>query len=185
MGEFVHVDSVEALTDFRVRLCKAAEQIGLGLEEADVEIQRTMNWLKQEQHTYWKAEVRTRSERAAHAALELKRKQQEKTPSGEKYSCIDEKKALAVAKGRLEEAEQKLANVRRWARRIEEEAFAYRGAVRGLGQLVASGLPESLAQLDAMIVSLEAYLLLRPPSESDAPPAAEPQRPPPDSGDTG
>ena len=124
MSEFVHVDSIEALNAFRVMLCKAAEQVGLGLEAADVEIQRTIHWLQQEQRMHWKGELRKRNELANRAALELKRKQQEKTPSGHRYSCVDEKKALAVAKRRLEEAQQKLANVQRWARQLEEEAFA-------------------------------------------------------------
>jgi hypothetical protein len=173
MSEFARVESVEALKDFRVTLCKVAEEIGVGLEEADGEIQRTIIWLKQEQHTYWKGEVRKRGELMTRAKLELKRKQEQKTPLGGRYSCVDEKKALAVAQRRFEEAEQKLANVRRWSRQLEEEAFSYQGGIRSLSQMISSGIPNGLAQLDNMIVSLESYLSLKPTGDLEPPAMGE------------
>jgi hypothetical protein len=170
MTEFARVDAVEALKDFRVWLCKSADVAQAGLDEAEGEIQRTIIWLKQEQHTFWKGQVRKRAELVIRAKLELKRKQEQKTPLGGRYSCVDERRALAVAQRRLEEAERKLANTRRWARQLEEEAFSYQGNVRGLSQSIAIDVPNGVAQLDSMIAALESYISLRPPGEQTSVP---------------
>jgi len=165
MRDFARVDSIDALKDFRVSLCRFADAIKVGLDEAEGEIDRTAIWLKQDQYTHWKGQVRKCQELLTRARIELNRKQQQKTPLGGRYSCVDEKKALAAAKRRFEEAEQKLANVRRWARQLEHEAFSYKGVAQGLMQAVDADVPNALAQLDNMIAALESYASSGPLSE--------------------
>jgi len=157
MRDFARVDSIDALKDFRVSLCKFADAIKVGLDEAESEIDRTAIWLKQDQYIHWKRQVRKYQELLTRARIELNRKQQQKTPLGGRYSCVDEKKALAAAKRRFEEAEQKFANVRRWTRQLEQETFAYKGVAQGLIQVVDADVPNALAQLDNMIAALESY----------------------------
>ena len=74
MSEFIRVDSIEKLKEFRVALCTFAETASVALDEAYSEIQRTIIWLKQDQYAYWKTQLRLRSERFAKAKLELKQK---------------------------------------------------------------------------------------------------------------
>jgi hypothetical protein len=145
MSGWARVESIESLKEFRVSLCKFAETVELGLSEADADIRRTAAWLKQDQLGYWKGQVFKRGERVTQAKLALKRKQHQKTPLGGRYSCVDEEKALALAKQRLAEAEQKLANVRRWTRRLEREASLYKGQVQGLSFGVERDVPEGEA----------------------------------------
>jgi hypothetical protein len=165
MSERVRVESVEALEKFRAGLCKFAETVRVGLDEAEAEIQRVSFWLKQEQHSYWKRQVNKRTEVHAQAKRALKRKKTEKTALGGKYSCIDEEKALAAAERRLEEARQKLASVRRWSRLFDEERFSYGGVAQGMSLAIEGELPNALAQLDNMIAAIEAYASSAPPSE--------------------
>lgn len=165
MGEFARVDSIDALKDLRIALCKFGEVVRISLDEAEAEIKRVSVWLRQDQYKYWTAQVRKRTELMNRAKLALKRREEERTPLGGRYSCVDERKALALAKKRLEEAEEKLANVRRWVRDLEREAFTYKAAARGLAETVEAGVPRALATLDNMIVALEAYAGLRPPGE--------------------
>lgn len=157
MRDFARVDSIDALKDFRVSLCKFADVIKVGLDEASSEIDRTVIWLKQDQHSHWQSQIRKCQELLTRAKIELNRKQQQKTPLGGRYSCVDEKKALAAAQRRYDEAEQKLANVRRWIRQLDHENFAYKGVAQGLLLAVDADVPRALAQLDNMIASLEAY----------------------------
>ncbi len=164
MSERVRVESVEALEKFRAALCKFAETVRVGLDEAEAEIQRTSFWIKQEQHNYWKRQVHKRAEVYAQAKRALKRKKTEKTALGGKYSCVDEEKALAAAERRLEEAKQKVANVRRWSRLFDEESFSYGGVVQGMNLAVEAEIPNALAQLDNMIAAIEAYASSAPPS---------------------
>ncbi|NLX12996.1 MAG: hypothetical protein GXY44_04975 [Phycisphaerales bacterium] len=165
MSEQARVDSVERLQTFRVQLCRSAESIETALSEAEQDIHRTRNWLHQDQQTYWKSELRKRTELYHRAKLALKRRQNEKTPLGGHYSYVDEKKAVDAAKRRLEEAEQKIANVRRWLRQLDKEADEYKAVVQRLGRYMEADVPRSLARLDQMIAALEAYFTVGVPIE--------------------
>jgi len=168
MGRFARVDSIETLTEFRVSLCKLAEAVKVGLSEAEAEIQRTASWLQRDQQTYWKAQARKRAELLTRAKIALYRKQQQKTPLGGTYSCVDEKKALATAKRRYEESQQKLENTRRWIRKLEREVALYKGEISGVDRAVDLDLPNALAQLDNMVAALESYASLAAPQNKRA-----------------
>ena len=157
MGQFVRVESFAALQKFRTALCKCAERLAVGLDEADAELQRVDAWVKHDQAAYWKREGAKRAELYQRAKSDLARKKLQKTALGNRYSCVDEQKALARAERQLDEAKQKAANVRRWSRLLDEESFTYKAVAQGLGQAVALDLPNALAQLDNMLTALEAY----------------------------
>ena len=164
MKGFARIESVEVLKEFRSVLCKFSERVSTALDEAGSEINRTVRWLKQDQYKHWKSQVRSRAERATQAKLVLQSKQNfQEVAQITKDSCIDEKKALALAQKKLEEAYEKLANVRRWIPIMEKEAFSYQGLVQGLGNAIETEIPNACAQIDRMIDSLEAYLALATP----------------------
>ena len=164
MSQFARVDSFQALQDFKASLCKFAEAVRVALDEAEGEIRRTAIWLKQDQHSYWKGQVRKRTELVARAKAALQQKRMQGTALGGKASDVEERKALAAAVRQLEEAEQKLANVRRWVRQLEIETFNFKGTVQGLEHAVEAGVPKSTGQLDGMIRALDSYAALAPPS---------------------
>lgn len=161
MSDFARVDSVAMLKDFRASLCRFAEQSRAGLDEVDGGIQRTMIWVSRDQHAFWKGQIPRRAEDVMRAKLELARKRDQKTPLGGTYSTVEERKALAAAKRRLEEAETKFANVRRWTRRLEQETSTYKGGIRGLSHALDHDIPRAVARLDNMIAALEAYASVR------------------------
>ena len=164
MSGQAHVESAEALTGFRVALCKAADRVKTALEEAEAEIQRMGLWLTQEKRAYWKQEARVRGELHLRAKTELLRKQADTTPLGGRQSVVEERKALAAAARRLDEARQKIAAVRRWTLAFEKESTSYRGAARGLRLVVESDVPVALAKLDSMAAAVEAYAVTRAPA---------------------
>jgi len=166
MSEFARVDAIESLKEFRACLCMFAEAVNTGMIEAESEVQGTTGWLKHDQQAYWNGQVRKYTQLVAQAKLALKRKEQQKTPLGGKYSCVDEKEALAVVQKRLDEAEQKQTNVRRWIVRLEKETFSYKGVVQGMAQVISADIPQALARLDNIIASLESYVSLAAPAES-------------------
>jgi hypothetical protein len=165
MSEQVRVESVDALKRFRVALCKFAETVKVGLDEAEAEIQRASLWLNQDQHRHWKRQTEKRTELYTRAKSDLNRKKAQKTALGARLSYVDEEKALAAAERQLEEAKQKLANVRRWTRLLDEESFSYKAAAQGMNLAVEADVPNGLARLDNMIAALEAYASSAPPSE--------------------
>ena len=167
MSQAARVESIEKLKDLRVALCLLAETGRTGLLEADSEIQRVNLWLKNEQVRHWKSQIMSRSEMVSRARIALSQKKLTKTPLGGHYSCVDEEKALQLARRRLEEAETKLANVQKWNRRLDEEVFEYKGQVQALGRMVDSELPVAIAQLDRMIESLESYMAVESAGGAD------------------
>jgi hypothetical protein len=165
MADLVRVESIDALKRFRAALCKFAEITGAGLDEAEFEIQRTGFWVKQDQQVHWKRQAAHRTELVTRAKLALKQKESQKTALGGRYSCVDEMKALAAAERALEEARRKQESVRRWSRVLDEESFAFQAHTQPLRLMLQADIPTALAQLDQMIVALEAYATPGPPQE--------------------
>jgi hypothetical protein len=163
MGEYVWVESFEALKRLRAALCRFAETVGAGLGEADASLQRERDWVKLARPNYWAAEAKKRSEQLAKAKIALAGKKFETTPLGGRPSFVEEEKALARAMRRVEEAEQKLANLHYWRRRFDEEFFTYQAVASGMSQALAADIPKALARLDNMLTALEAYAVSAAP----------------------
>ena len=170
MSKYARVGSVEDLKRFRVSLCKFAEIASAALDEAGSDIQRTMVWLNHDRHAHWKGQVRQSTERLALAkrALVSKKNLEESEIVG-RQSHIDERKAIAAAQRQLDEAQQKLADVRRWSGLFEKESFAYKCLVQALRNALQIEIPNARAQMDNMIDAIEAYAALAPPSAATQP----------------
>ncbi len=164
MGQEARVNSVLVLKQFRAALGTFAEAAARALEEASTEVQHTCRWLEEDRYPHWKTQVQTRTERFARAKIALKQKEVfDRTLGGTPSSCVDERKALKIADGRLREAEYKLNRVTAWSQRIEKELSDYRGATQRLISAIEVDIPNARARLDNMIKALEAYLALAPP----------------------
>ncbi len=157
MAETARVDSIEALKTFRASFLKFAESVRGGLGSAEFDIHRADQWLKQEQRAYWKGMIRKRTELVTRAKSALNQKKLYKSPMGGEQSCIEEEKALAVAKKRLEEAEEKAEAVRKWTQKLEQESFLFKGQVQAIARSLDVDVPNAAALLDRLLSSLEAY----------------------------
>ncbi len=164
MGQEARVSSIPALEQLRASLGTFAKIASTALEEASTGIQRTRQWLREDQYRFWKVQVQVHTEQFVRAKLALKQRQVfDRTLAGTPSSCVDEKKALKVAEARLQEAEHKLSRVRAWSQQIEREWSDYRGATQKLVNAIEVEIPNARARLDKMIDSLEAYIALAPP----------------------
>lgn len=173
MSPHARVDSIDALKGFKVSLCKFAEVVGGGISEAEAEIYRVVTWLKHEQHGYWKGQLRKRAELVNQAKIALNNKKLYKTPTGGNYSTVEEEKTFRLAKKRFEEAEQKLANVKTWTRKLEHEMNLYKEQIRGAKQTVEVDVPNALAQLDRLVHSLDAYVAVPVPARTREAPMSD------------
>lgn len=162
MADMAKVSSIDAIREFRGSLLKFAEAAGNALTEADSQMQRTLGWLQSEQTSYWKAEIRRRSEQVTAARQALSSR---KVYGGElqtQHSFVDEERALRTAIERHSEAEAKLERTRRWATELQKEVLLCRGQTQGLMQAVESDVPRAVARLDRTIEALEGYLAVAP-----------------------
>jgi hypothetical protein len=164
MSQEARVSSIPVLKQLRASLGTFAETAATAVEEASTEIQRTHQWLQEDRYRHWKKQVQTRGERLARAKIALKQKEVfDRTLGGTPSSCVDERKALKLAQGRLQEAEHKLRRVQAWSQRLEKEFSDYRGATQRLISAIEVDIPNARARLDNMIEALEEYLALAPP----------------------
>ena len=165
MGEQIKVADVETIERFRASLLVASETFGLALEEAEGEIERTLAWVESEQPDFWRKRMRKVQDEVVMCKSALFRKQEIKATADARPSVVDEKKALDRAMKRLEYAETKLRNTKRWSTELPRQSVIFKGALSGMHTVLDRDVPRVNAMLKRMTEHLEAYL--RGGDESD------------------
>ena len=133
------------------------------VESLDMEIRRALEWIHHDRHDHWNHQVRRGWERITEARVQLQQAMTARRIGDHDPACIDEKKALARAKRRLEIAQEKVEAVRHCARAIDRAVDEYRGARTPLSSWLESEAPKALAALRRMMDNLEDYLALQAP----------------------
>jgi hypothetical protein len=159
------VESIDSIKHLKISLVKFAEGATAAMGDSESEIVRMVNWLENEQTTYWQGEIRKRTEKVSQCAEAMRMKKLFKDSSGRQQSAIEEEKALRIAKMRLEESQQKLVAVRKALKRLEKEIPAYKAGVQRFSTTVQIDVPTGIAQLENLVQSLEAYVGLDTPVE--------------------
>jgi hypothetical protein len=157
------VGSVDALKVFRAALIKFAEigNVAMGAAESDVD--RTLGWLERDQTVYWAGQLRKRHAEVTQCEDALRQKKLFKGPDGSSQSVVDEMKALAVAKRRKEEAQEKNVAVQKAIQVLRKESVMYKGRVQKLATVLQSDVPKAVFRLDGMLTHLEEYLAIETP----------------------
>ncbi|MDB5356066.1 MAG: hypothetical protein JWN24_2519 [Phycisphaerales bacterium] len=163
MSNSAKVQNVDVLKDFRLALYAFAEKANVALGEADSELQRVTTWLEHEQMAYWTTQLRKRHEAVLKAKEALRFKQIFKSPTGGRQSTADEEKAVQLAIRRFQEAEVKMANVKKWVRQLQKETHLYKGSVQRFATSVTVDVPNAAAKIERMITALDGYVALRAP----------------------
>ncbi|HOW72760.1 MAG TPA: hypothetical protein PKY77_19340 [Phycisphaerae bacterium] len=156
------VQSIDALKDFRVMLCKFSETAKSVLGDVESELGKVLNWLETEQPAYWQGQIRHRTESVAKAKQAVLIKKLTRNVDGGQGSAIEEEKALKVALARLEEANLKLGFVQRYCRELQKEILLYKGQVQRFSTMIGTEIPRALNRLDWLAATLDAYLAVAP-----------------------
>jgi len=156
------VDSFDALNLFKAALWKFQEAATIALGDAESELHRIQMWLETEQQSFWQMQIRKRQEIVSRCKEAVRMKKVFKDSTGRQQSAVDEEKALQVAMRRLEEAEQKLAYTRKWARAIQKEIEMYKGGVSRFATDVEGEIPAAAAHLEKLLTKLDAYVNAQP-----------------------
>ena len=161
MSGYARIDSVDALRMFRTVLVKFAEAVRVALGDAEGEIARVQVELETELPTYWSGQIRKRHEIVEKCKDAVRQKKLFKSPSGSTQSAVEEEKQLRIAQKRLEEAEEKLKNIKRYTPRLQKETSIYKGGVQRLATSASSDIPLAVSRLDKMVQALEAYMAMQ------------------------
>lgn len=162
MSQSANVRSVQSIHDFKLALATFAEDARNALSGVESDLRRTRNWLQRDQLSHWQAQVKRRNEEVSMARTELHRRRLSQQGS-DAISDTEQKENLRIAQRRLEEAEHKLALVKKWGPVLEHAIAEYHSASQPLGDRLTGALVASMALLDRTVASIEAYLATAPP----------------------
>ena len=163
MSQSANVRSVEAIRDFRIVLTNFAEEARTALSSAEMEVRRTRDWLTRDQLTFWQAQIKRRNELLSMARTELYRRKLSQQGS-DAVSDTEQKEAVRIAQKKLEEAEQRVALIKRWIPVLEHAIAEYHATSQPLGDRLTGSLINGLTLLDRLVGTLEAYLATVAPS---------------------
>ncbi|MEN6494545.1 MAG: hypothetical protein ABFD16_09670 [Thermoguttaceae bacterium] len=169
------VTSIDAVDEMAVALRRFGEEAANALADLDLELKRALDWLQHDRKDYWDAEVRRNYDRVAEARNNLQRRMICR-PTDDRPAATEEKKALELAKRRLDVSQQKVQAVRHWSMAVQHELQEYVGAINLFTTWLQGDLPKALASLKRMSLALEAYVNLpagAEPEELSAAPTRE------------
>lgn len=173
MSQHARVRSIDALSRLRAAIGVFAEEAEQALVAVDSEIARTQRVVGEEMPRYWQGELRKREEDVVRARIALEQALARREMG---KSSVDERKALARAKQRVETARARLAASNRWRRELQREQLLYSGSVEPLARFARATAPQAEEALRRMIDSLEQYVSIAPATSEEL--DTEPQGPP-------
>jgi hypothetical protein len=163
MSSQATVHSVETLKDFRVALALYGDDTLAALGAIEAEVRRTVRWLQEDRPYYWQEQIKRRREQVSLAKSEVFRRELQKRPD---YTppMSEQKENLRRAEVSLQDAEKRLAMVRKWQPMLQHAVLEYHASVQRLKDLSAADVPSAVNLLSRLIDALEAYLRVEVPS---------------------
>jgi hypothetical protein len=172
MSSQASVRSIDSLKDLRVALALYGEDALGALGAVEAEVRRTLRWLQEERPVYWTDQIKRRREQVSAARAEVFKKNLQKrgdyTPP-----MSEQKENLRKAELSLQDAEKRLAAVKKWQPLFKQAVLEYHASVQRIKDLTSADVPRAVNVLTRMIDALEAYLRVAPPS-LDTPATAAP-----------
>lgn len=167
-----NVNSVEALDAFRAELTLYMAKATPVLEEISDEILRTRLWLENDQTLFWQNQVRKCTLVLEMAKSDLFSAQM----SNLKTVSTAEVAAVRRAEKALEEAQNKLATIKRWIRNFSSQVDPIARQLEKLQTIVSVDLPRAEAYLSQTVKTLDAYAAIAkaPPVAANTPPPEKP-----------
>jgi len=168
-----NITSVEAIQEFRTQLLVFLSKARPVLDEAGSEVMRVRLWLENDQRTLWEGQLRRRKRKLEEA---------EAATFGARLSNFQEvsaaqQAALHKARREVSEAEEKLRIIKKWERNFDNQTQPLLKQQEKLTSLLATEIPNALAQLSALMDSLAQYANITPPAVDSAPaPAPLPEK---------
>jgi hypothetical protein len=157
LAEQVDVRSIDTLAFVKGALAAFAHEAGQALAEMELQGQRGIDWVTVERAAYWKAEIRRRGDAVNQAIKDLEHCRTFKKVGDNAPSCVEEKKALAKARRRLEIAEEKAQLVRRWTPVVLQQFRETCVRLTRFREVIDLDCPRAMAELERMLRALDAY----------------------------
>ena len=161
-----NVHSLEALGEFKLTLIDFKASIEDAIMMLEQEILRAVDWLEHDRPFYWDNQIRNAYDSVGEARTNYE-SCRTRTVAGHRSMCLEEKKALEMAKRRLKLCQDKMEVSKKWFITIRHEADEYRGRMSQLQRCMDDELPKTMALLERMIRSLEEYVEMTKSDDGD------------------
>jgi hypothetical protein len=166
MGSKARIHDSKALLETKAAVASFIETVNAALSSMDADVSRVSLWLNQDRPSHWKHEIRRREDQVMAIKTDMHRKIIAQAP--EPVSLVLERKALAKAQERVEEARRRQEASRRWGVSWEREAQLYKSGLVDLLAALHGILPKGIHRLERMLLTLEQYERLEaPPTQVD------------------
>lgn len=159
------VTSLDALQNFRAKLILFHHKAHGRLDEVADAIRQTRAWLQHEQRLKWENEIRRRERALGQAEQELFSAKLHNL----RENLAREQMAVRSARKAVEEAGEKLRNVKTWTRNFEACFDPLARKLEGLRCDYDLDLPKAVAFLAQAQDTLEKYAEIRAPTQREEP----------------
>jgi chromosome segregation ATPase len=166
MAEQARVTSIDALESFRASLIVFLNSAHQHLDSVGDDVRRMRGWVQSDQRLHWQGELRRRSRAFDLAEQELFSAKL----SGLRDNLNAQQNAVRKAKAAVEEAEEKLRNVKLWTRNFDHNADPLMKRLEGFRQLLDHDMPKAISYLLQAQKTLEAYADAAPAQMASSPP---------------
>ncbi|MBN1394581.1 MAG: hypothetical protein JW959_06130 [Pirellulales bacterium] len=176
MARRAKVTSIDALPLLTAALQKFRGESAVAMDDLEIELRRITEWIHHDRKQYWAKQRERAYENLSQARLQLQQARMSRRLGDQEPACIDEKRAVAKAKRRLEIAQQKIDEVRRWTVKIDRALDEFQRSRTQFASWLEGDLQRAVAALNKMSESLVSYISLEAP-EADRPATAAPGEP--------
>jgi hypothetical protein len=153
MAEQARVTSIDALEEFRASLIVFLTNAHQHLDSVGDDVRRMRGWVQSDQRLHWQGELRRRSR-----ALELAEQELFSAKlSGLRDNLNAPQTAVRRAKAAVEEAEEKLRNVKLWTRNFDHCADPLIKRLESFRQVLDHDMPKAISYLLQAQKTLEEY----------------------------
>jgi len=164
MSAQARVTSVDALDAFRSSLVIFVTKARQAVDAARDGARRTRNWLQHEQRVHWEGEIRRRQRQLDQAVQDLYSARLTKLTG-----AIAIREALVRrAKAAVEEAHQKLRNVKKWNQNFDAAADPLVKKLDGFREFLDQEMPNAITFLHRAREILDAYAERTAPRDKPA-----------------
>ncbi len=158
------VTSVEAIEAFRANLIIYVSKARPTLEEISSDVLRMRSWLENDQRLYWEGQVRRRTKALEQAQQALFSARISQFSKGQALEQL----AYHRARRALDEANDKLRIVKRWAREFDPQVQPLAKQMEKLHTLLSNDMVQAVASLAQTVRALAAYAGTPPPASLDS-----------------
>lgn len=173
MSGSAHVTSIDAIAAFGVSLRNFEDQSARALVSIDEQAKGALQWLEHDAPAYWRAQIRQRYDDVASTRTALETCRMRKVGDN-RPACLEEIAAHRTAQRRLQEAEEKIEIVRRWAQKVREEIDEYRSRIAKFRLALERDVPRTLALIDRTLTTLDSYAERAAAERAETAPAGKP-----------